>query len=226
MAAGNAHGDVQWLRRAAHPAPLRYGVLSGTFNPPTRAHLALAEAAVRQLRLDEVLFALPETPPHKENLAAGMEDRSRMLRLAIEVNPRFSAAITRHGLLVEIYDAVAPHYPAQARACFLAGPDAAERILLRWPYADREQALQEMFARFDLGVAERTIEGRRSRLDIPEGSELSRYAAQIHPLEISDQLAALSATAARDAAARGASLEAIVPAAVACYIRDHRLYGG
>ena len=131
---------LRWLRRAPagivtsasaggrpEPSAPRLGVLSGTFNPPTRAHLALAEHASRELRLDEVLFVLPETPPHKKQLEASLEDRAEMLLRALAGSKEFSAAIATHGLFLDIHRALAPHYPPGTRVFFLVGEDAAER---------------------------------------------------------------------------------------------------
>ena len=44
---------------------MRTGLLGGTFNPPHRGHLKLAEIALRELALDEVRFIPTAAPPHK-----------------------------------------------------------------------------------------------------------------------------------------------------------------
>ena len=36
---------------------MRYGVFGGTFDPPHNGHLALAQAALEQLKLDRVLWS-------------------------------------------------------------------------------------------------------------------------------------------------------------------------
>ena len=54
---------IEFFRRA-EGRPRRLGILPGTFNPPTRAHVALAEAALGEV--DEALFVLPRSFPHKE----------------------------------------------------------------------------------------------------------------------------------------------------------------
>ena len=43
----------------------RIGIFGGTFDPPHVAHLALAEWAREQLKLDQVLFVPAARPPHK-----------------------------------------------------------------------------------------------------------------------------------------------------------------
>src|ERR1039458_7945743 len=68
----------------------RLGVLPGTFNPVTVAHLALAEAALTIV--DEVVFVLPRQFPHKTYSGAAFEQRAELLEMALEGEPRFSAA--------------------------------------------------------------------------------------------------------------------------------------
>lgn len=213
---------LRWLRRA--PAGLagragRLGVLSGTFNPPTLAHLALAQRALDQARLDEVLLVVPQLPPHKRDLEAPLEDRAAMLERLAELDPRLSAAVTGRGLFLEIHAAVTPHYPAGTRQFFLAGRDAAQRILLDWPYPDPARALEEMFGRFDVIVAE-----RGGAFNIPADSPLHRFRAQVHSLEMPADWKGVSATEVRRRLARGEPVGALVPAAIEEYIRQRHLY--
>jgi nicotinate (nicotinamide) nucleotide adenylyltransferase len=213
---------LRWLRRA--PRGLadragRLGVLSGTFNPPTLAHLALAQRALDLARLDEVLLVLPEAPPHKRDLEAPLADRAAMLERLAELDPRLSAAVTARGLFLEIHAAVAPNYPAGTRQHFLAGRDAAQRILLDWPYSDPRQALEEMFARFDVIVAE-----RGGAFTIPVDSLLDRFRARIHTLEMPAEWEGVSATEVRRRLAEGEPINALVPATIVEYIRQRHLY--
>ena len=218
---------LRWLRHApagiagSNQGEPRLGVLSGTFNPPTRGHLALSERAAEELSLDEVLFVLPETPPHKEELEASLDERAQMLLLALTGHPKFSAAITTHGLFLDIHRAVVQHYPAATRLFFLAGRDAAERILLRWPYENPEKALAEMFARFQFAVAE-----RGGQLLVPADSPAARYKAQIYSVPMPPGYEKLSATLARELVGRGEPIEDVVPKEVASYIALCRLYQG
>src|SRR5580658_3860180 len=58
----------------------RVGVIAGAFNPVTRAHVALAEAA--RAHVDEIVFAVPRVLPHKEYEGASLAQRVEMLRRA------------------------------------------------------------------------------------------------------------------------------------------------
>jgi nicotinate-nucleotide adenylyltransferase len=217
--------QLTWLKRAPVgiasrrvPRP-RLCVLSGTFNPPTRAHLAMAEAALA-LPCDEVLFVLPEVSPHKAQLEAPLEDRATMLKLALGDAPKLSAALATHGLFIDIYRALEPHYPADTEVEFLVGRDAAVRILLEWPYADLPAALEQMFARFAFRIA-----ARGGEFEVPEGAPAARFRERIRCLRWSEDLGRISSTLVRRRAAAGESLVGLVPHGVAGYVVRRGLYG-
>lgn len=217
---------LRWLRRTLTSGPIRpeqhcFGVLSGRFNPPTLAHLALAAAALDQLALHEIVFVLPENPPHKQELAPSHAERAEMLLLATEAESRYSVAVTRDGLFLDIYRALKPHLPPDARILFLAGRDAAERILLHWPYVDSERALAEMFAAFEVAVADRS-----GQFTIPPQAPARRFAERIHRLNLPPEFDALSATAVRERLRRGEPIWDCVPEPVARYIYRRHLYVG
>ena len=63
----------------------RIGILGGSFNPPHKAHRAMAKAAIEQYNLSEVYFMPNAHPPHKPDKAyVSDEHRARMVRLVIE----------------------------------------------------------------------------------------------------------------------------------------------
>ena len=67
--------------RRAEGAPRSLAVLSAAFNPPTRAHLALARVGLGIA--EEVICVLPRVFPHDKDYAAvRLEDRARMLEAA------------------------------------------------------------------------------------------------------------------------------------------------
>jgi nicotinate-nucleotide adenylyltransferase len=141
---------MQFLQRAVN-SPTRLGVLPGSFNPPTIAHLALARAALAAV--DEVLFVLPRSFPHKEYEGTSLEQRLELVHHAVAAEPRFSVAITEGGLFIEIARECRATYGGEFGISFLCGRDAAERIAC-WNYG-REEAWREMLREFDLLVAPR-----------------------------------------------------------------------
>ena len=75
----------------------RIAILAGAFNPVTRAHLALANAASSVV--DEVVCVVPRVYPHKDIEGASLEQRVEMLRRALG---RYRVERTEGGLFVEI----------------------------------------------------------------------------------------------------------------------------
>ena len=71
-------------------APMKIGIMGGTFDPIHIGHLILAQSAYEQLNLDKVVFIPAGRPPHKQNRSgASNEERSQMVRLAIAGDPHF-----------------------------------------------------------------------------------------------------------------------------------------
>src|SRR5882724_10969097 len=78
--------------------PMRYGIFGGTFDPPHLRHLALAQAAQQQLRLDRVLWVVTADPPHKAGqVLAPVQDRLDMVLAAIQGHPGFEICRTGGG---------------------------------------------------------------------------------------------------------------------------------
>ena len=133
----------------ARCVPAKLDILPGAFNPPTLAHLAMADAALDVV--DEVLFVLPRAFPHKQYADVGLEERVELLQAAIGGNPRFSLAVSHGGLFVEIASEASEHYAADL--FLLCGRDAAERIV-SWDYGAKS-GIREQLERFRLLVASR-----------------------------------------------------------------------
>lgn len=66
------------------------GIMGGTFNPIHYAHLFIANEALNEFNLDEILFIPTGNPPHKNNIEIDTQHRFEMTRLAILSNSRFS----------------------------------------------------------------------------------------------------------------------------------------
>src|SRR6476659_1697686 len=120
---------MRFFRRAS-TASKPLGVLPGTCNPVTLAHLALARAALTHV--EEVVFVLPRVFPHKDYSGASFEDRVAMLTAALD-DPAFSIATADGGLFVEIARECRLEYGQDLRVSVLCGRDAAERIV-GWDY--------------------------------------------------------------------------------------------
>jgi nicotinate-nucleotide adenylyltransferase len=117
-------------------AARRIGLFGGSFDPPHVAHLAVAEAAREQARLDRVLWIPAAISPFKAG-AETSEGRHRMemVRLAIAGNPAFVAddlEIARGGIsyTVDTVEEIADRHP-DAELRLIIGGDSL-RTFERW----------------------------------------------------------------------------------------------
>jgi hypothetical protein len=149
----------------------RIGAYPGTFDPPTIAHLAVAEAAVRQCRLDRVDLVLSLDPLGKPGAGATLERRRELLAEVAAGRDWLAVVVTRHRHLVDIaggYDVLVLGADKWAQVLDVAYYDSAEH---------RDRAVAGLPA---LAVAP------RGGLPLPEGCTV---------LDV--DLAAVSSTAAR-----------------------------
>jgi nicotinate-nucleotide adenylyltransferase len=63
--------------------------LGGTFDPVHNAHLAMARAALDQLKLEKILFMPTGAPRYRKPADASGEHRVAMLELALQGEPRY-----------------------------------------------------------------------------------------------------------------------------------------
>jgi nicotinate-nucleotide adenylyltransferase len=198
---------LEFQRRAGGTSQ-RLGVLPAAFNPPTRAHLAIARAALDSV--DEVLFVLPREFPHKSYAEATIEQRLEMLLAATSDEPRYSIAASEGGLFIDIADECRDAYGPETALLFICGRDAAERIV-GWDYGAPD-AFVRMLDRFELLVAP-----RGGHYDAPP--EIRHRA---HALKLPADIDSISATDIRDRIRRGEPWEHLVPSGIAAQVR--RIY--
>ena len=185
--------------------PHRIGILAGSFNPPTIAHLELARAA--SACVDLIVCVVPRVFPHKPYSGATLEQRVEMLEAAGLAIPH-DIASTERGLFIDIARECREHYGAQAELSFICGRDAAERIL-HWDYG-RPGVVEEMLGEFELLVA-------------PRGGHFSppeEFRHRIHPLNIGEGHEAVSSTEVRERIARGEPWEDLVPEKIRERVRE------
>lgn len=179
------------------------GILGGTFDPVHNAHLAMAQAALRHLALERILFIPTGTTRYRHPAVASGEHRVAMLRLALEASPGLEID-TRElqpgatGYTVDTLRAL--HAEGKTQLCLLMGADQYAK-LGSWHRPD-EIARLARIAVF-------------ARPGIQLNQEVELIPMQPMPISASD---------VRRRAARGEDIRALVPAPVANYIASHRLY--
>ena len=190
---------------------MKLGIFGGTFNPIHWGHLLIAEAAAEALELDRIIFIPCATPPHKQpRVLADARHRLRMVKLAIQGNPRFGCSdieIRRGGpsYSVETLRQLR-HAMPHARFYFLIGADSL-RELPKWREAPALARLCEFIC-----VARPGKRKPRTRLRGLRVQELPGHPADISSSDIRVRLA------------RGASVRYLVPEVVRRYIEKKRLY--
>lgn len=132
----------------------RIGLLGGTFNPVHFGHLNLAEAAMNECRLDQIVFIPSALPPHKDETSiASFTARVAMLQRAGANNNRFTCTTIEGQLPTPSYTidtlrAIDETFPKDARIFFIIGIDAF-LDLLTW------KSYEEILQRVTLVVAQR-----------------------------------------------------------------------
>ena len=172
------------------------GIFGGRFDPPHLGHVALAEAAVRHLGIDDLHVTVIADAGHKSS-HADAEHRLAMARLAFA--PLGAVVeLERHRFTVDALEAARYDEPI-----FLIGADQLAD-LPTW----KEPARVLELAR--LGVAARP------------GYEPATGSDRIETFELEPH--DVSSTEIRRRVARGEPIEALVPPEVAAYVREHGLY--
>ena len=193
-------------------APVRVGMFGGAFDPPHRAHVALARAAVEQLGL-ATLYVIPTGDAwHKARTLTASHHRLAMARLAFSALPQVlvdDRELERSGptYSVDTLRELRTAHP-QAELVLLMGEDQAAGFT-RW------HAWQEVARLAVLGVAGRgTGEGVAALRALP-GVRIEALQLPQMPVSATDIRARLTA---------GQDIAELVPPPVASYIESHHLY--
>jgi nicotinate-nucleotide adenylyltransferase len=193
------------------------GVLGSAFNPPHLGHLALAQEALWQLDLSEVVLMPTGDAPHKRIADdPGREQRLAMTRLAAADDSRFSVStleVDRDGpsYTYETLELLADQR-ADTELVFVMGADAAVG-LESWRAPERVVELARIAVARRSGVSDAEVaavmrslgaDGRATMLEMPQFG--------------------VSSSAVRERAAGGRPLRYLVPESVARFIEEKGIY--
>ena len=191
----------------------RVGLLGGSFDPVHCAHLALARTALNALGLDGIRWIPAGHAWQKARTPSAAADREAMLRLALDGEPRY--AVERCEL-----ERAGPSYSVDTVAALHAREPRAEWFLIvgqdQWARFDSWHRWRELLRMVTVAVAARAGEA-------PCATE-AVAAENPRVVEVPLPAMAVSSTDIRVRAAAGLPLDALVPAAVARYIDQRRLY--
>ena len=193
------------------------GILGSAFNPPHLGHLALAQEALWQLGLEEVVLMPTGEAPHKRIAEdPGRELRLTMTRLAAADDQRFSVStleVEREGpsYTYETLEQLARER-GDRELVFVMGADAAVG-LESWREPQRVTGLARLAVARRAGISDTDVaavlrsldaEGRATMLEMPQFG--------------------VSSSAVRERAAAGRPLRYLVPEPVARLIEEKGVY--
>jgi nicotinate-nucleotide adenylyltransferase len=193
------------------------GVLGSAFNPPHLGHLALAQEALWQLELDEVVLVPTGEAPHKRIVDdPGREQRLAMTRLAAADDSRFTVStleVDREGpsYTYETLELLAEER-GDTDLVFVMGADAAIG-LESWRESRRVTGRARLAVARRAGISDAEVaavlrsldaEGRATMLEMPQFG--------------------VSSSAVRERAAAGRPLRYLVPESVARFIEEKGIY--
>ena len=184
-------------------------LLPGSFNPPTVAHLALAEAGLAQ-GADAVLFSLATRTVDKEVVTgAALEDRLLLLELLAARDPRLGVLLANRGLYVDQAAAVRAAFPTLGEVVFLVGHDKLVQIFDPRYYDDRDAALERLFELARFLVAPRADAGPEELDALLARPENRRFAPAVRSLDLPPALRDVASSAVRAEAASTESPDAV-----------------
>ncbi len=195
------------------------GVFGGTFDPPHLGHLAAAQEALEDQRLDRVLFMPSEQNPLKlDRTTSPTAHRLAMTALAIAENPAYELSQADIGgdgpsYTVDLLERLHRELGPGAELVFISGMDVLHEL-------DRWRDPLRMLDLARLVVIARPGQERLAPADVDR-----RLPGASRRITVVDTPGvAVSATELRRRVAEGRSIRYLVPDAVIAYIQEHGLY--
>lgn len=193
---------------------MRIGLLGGSFDPVHFAHIALANRALSELKLDQVQLIPAGQPWQRPLLGALPDDRVQMIKLGINKQPGLSVNT------VEI-DRTGPTYTIETLESLPQGPEyfwvlGADQLAnfctwRRW---------SEIVSRVQLVVAQRPGSDQTAPPELASWLDAHNKRLIHLPFEPHD----ISASEIRKRIARGESTSDFLPEAVGQYITARGIY--
>ncbi len=187
----------------------RIGILGGTFDPPHNGHIAIAETAIRKLKLEEVIFVPAKLPPHKSSeKISSRQDRLAMLRLAVGGKERIEISEIE-------FDRRGPSYTVDTLAELQKqNPDDEFYFLIG---ADNISEMESWHQPEKILEMVKVVAAGR-----PGFSAAGKFAAMIESFDMTP--VNISSTIIREKVRSDQSISGLLPAAVEEYILKQKLY--
>jgi nicotinic acid mononucleotide adenylyltransferase len=201
------------------------GIFPASFNPPTKAHVALIREARKQAGLDEILILLDLQAMDKRLVGATWEERIAMLDILFRRDPDISIGLSNRGLF---FDKLGPlrnlYPPAFTEFIFIVGFDTILRVMDKKYYADSKESLDKLFSQSRFLVANRGAQEEKDFEKIWGAAENDRYRKRVAFFTLPDRHAFLSSSLVRREASEGRPIAGFVPISVLRFIEERGLY--
>jgi nicotinate-nucleotide adenylyltransferase len=193
------------------------GVLGSAFNPPHLGHLALAQEALWQLGLEEVILVPTGEAPHKRiHDDPGRELRLAMTRLAAADDSRFTVST------VEV-EREGPSYTYESLELLAAEKGDPDLVFVMG--ADAAVGFESWREpRRVVGLARLAVARRAGVSDADVAATMRGVGAEDRVTMLEMPQFGVSSSAVRERAAGGRPLRYLVPEAVARFIEEKGIY--
>lgn len=195
------------------------GILGGTFDPFHYGHLSIAEAAIDEFNLSEVILLPTKVQPFKIGREmAAEEDRVQMVSLIAEEKPRFR---------ISTIEAYSQEVSYTYKTLTLLQKDHPEDKLYFILGTDSFLTLEKWYKGRDLLRQFSFIIGMRPGYKVTETVEMAqklqeKYGTDIRLLH--NEIVEVSSTEIKHKIRSGESIRDLVPLQIERYIDEHGLY--
>jgi nicotinate-nucleotide adenylyltransferase len=188
----------------------RIGIFGGTFDPPHKGHIAIAEQAKRQLGLDCVWFIPAYIPPHKhQHSPTSAQHRLKMIKLAVSGRKIFKISaieLKRRGIsyTIDTLKVFKQQFP-EAELVLIIGADNLSQF-------NAWKSPRTILQLASLAVYKR------------KGFNPSLKDSAIDFVILKGRMLRVSSTEIRNRIEKGLPIRALVPNPIVLYIKRHLLY--
>ncbi len=199
---------------------MRIGIFGGTFNPPHKGHMLIAQSALDEAELSKIIFVPCGNPPHKDDTdIADAKHRFNMVKLAISGNPFFDISdievrASSPSYTAKLLESLEALYPDNT-LCFIMGADSLFQME-EWYHPEL------IFKRAEIIVALRGGYDNSKITDTIRDYK-QKYNARIRTLNMPE--IELSASSVRERLKKGENVQDMLSGSVVQYIEKNGIYG-
>ena len=203
----------------------RLGIFAASFNPPTKAHVALISEAAKRFKLDEILVLLELQAMDKRIVGAPLQERLVMLKILFERYPGVSIGLSNRGLFVEKREPLRSLFPMPICHVFIVGLDTMLRVMDRKYYDDGQEELDRLFHDIRFVCANRGSDEQRAFKALFESPGNRKYRRRVSFFVLPKKFSSMSSSLVRERMKDGKPVKDLVPPSILQFIEREKLYG-